>query len=104
MDNVKIENTILEKKMNDYGTNNKNFVAPGELTVTITVEEYRDLVSSDATRKSQIDEANADKYERNQKIEKLTKDIEELKVELYGTKKTLDLYKETYGALSSEVE
>ena len=39
MDNVKIENLILEKKMDGYGTNNKNFVAPGELTVTITVEE-----------------------------------------------------------------
>ena len=104
MENMKTENTILEKKLDGYGANNKNFVAPGELTVTITVEEYRDLVSSDATRKSQIDEANADKYERNQKIEKLTKDIEELKVELYETKKTLDLYKETYGTLSSEVE
>ena len=94
MDNVKIENLILEKKMDGYGTNNKNFVAPGELTVTITVEEYRELVSSDATRKQQIDEANADKYERNQKIEKLTKEVEELKAELYETKKLLDQYKE----------
>ena len=94
MDNVKIENTILEKKMDTYGNNNKDFVAPGELTVTITLDEYRDLVSSDATRKSQIDEANADKYERNQKIEKLTKEVEELKAELYETKKLLDQYKE----------
>jgi len=94
MENVKIENLILEKKMDGYGTNNKNFVAPGELTVTITVEEYRELVSSDATRKQQIDEANADKYERNQKIEKLTKEVEELKAELYETKKLLDQYKE----------
>ena len=85
MDNVKIENLILEKKMDGYGTNNKNFVAPGELTVTITVEEYRELVSSDATRKQQIDEANADKYERNQQIAKLTKEVEELKAELYET-------------------
>lgn len=94
MDNVKIENLILEKKMDGYGTNNMNFVAPGELTVTITVEEYRELVSSDATRKQQIDEANADKYDRNQQIAKLTKEVEELKAELYETKKLLDQYKE----------
>jgi chromosome segregation ATPase len=94
MDNVKIENLILEKKMDGYGTNNKNFVAPGELTVTITVEEYRELVSSDATRKQQIAEANADKYDRNQQIAKLTKEVEELKAELYETKKLLDQYKE----------
>ena len=94
MDNVKIENLILEKKMDGYGTNNKNFVAPGELTVTITVEEYRELVSSDATRKQQIDDANADKYDRNQQIAKLTKEVEDLKAELYETKKLLDQYKE----------
>jgi chromosome segregation ATPase len=94
MENIKIENTILDKKIDRYGENLKDFVAPGELTVTITLDEYRDLVASYATRKTAIDEANSDRYERNQKIEKLTKEVEELKAELYETKKELDTYKE----------
>ena len=94
MENIKMENLILEKKMDNYGSNNKDFVAPGELTVTITLDEYRELVSSDATRSDAIKKAESDKYERNQKIDELTKEVKKLKAELYETKKILDTYRE----------
>ncbi|MEE0873987.1 MAG: hypothetical protein UIH27_11080 [Ruminococcus sp.] len=35
---------ILEKKLEDSATKNTDFAADGELTVTITVHEYRKLV------------------------------------------------------------
>ena len=55
MDSVSITDKVLEKKLDTYGNNNENFVAPAELTVTITLGEYRDLVGKVATRQAAID-------------------------------------------------
>ena len=77
MDNVKIENIILEKKMEAYGSNKDDFVAPGEFTVTISLAEYRSLVSSNATRNEAIKKAEDDKYDRNQENKDLKRQIEE---------------------------
>lgn len=38
------DNRILEKKLEDSATKSTDFAADGELTVTITVHEYRKLV------------------------------------------------------------
>lgn len=83
MDSVSVTDKVLESKLDRYGGNNDNFTAPQELTVTITLNEYRDLVSKVATRQAAIDEANKDKYERNNLNEKLEKEIADLKAELY---------------------
>lgn len=40
--------SILEKKMESYLYDNKNFIAESELMVTITLDEYRDLVAMNA--------------------------------------------------------
>ena len=91
MDN---ESILLDKKVKEYGFNENNFSAPSELMVTITLDEYRKLVSNDATREQAIKKAEADKYERNNQIEHLTKEVAALKAELYETKKALEMKKE----------
>ena len=90
MDNVKVENIILEKKMDNYGNNKDDFVAPGEFTVTISLAEYRSLVSSNATRNEAIKKAEDDKYDRNQENKDLKRQIEELKAENYELKKRIE--------------
>ena len=88
---------ILEKKLSrldSYGNGGEyyNLVGGGELTVRITLAEYRDLVTKVATRETAIDQANKDKYQRDQEIKKVTDENAELKAELYELKKRLDEY------------
>ena len=49
MENTTTMNSVLEEKMDAYSKNLDNFTAPQELTVTITLNEYRHLVSAVAT-------------------------------------------------------
>lgn len=46
---------LLNSKTNDYSTNNlNNYLARQELTVTITLNEYRELVGSKAEKDARI--------------------------------------------------
>ena len=46
---------LLNSKVKDYSTNNlNNYLAKQELTVTITLNEYRELVSSKAEKEAKI--------------------------------------------------
>lgn len=85
MENTVTNNVVLDKKLDGYGVDSRlqNFVAPHEITVTITLSEYRELVSKSATRDADIDKANADKYERNNEIMKLKEEVSNLKAKLY---------------------
>lgn len=90
MDNF--ESKIIAKKLSDYssGHDERNFVAPNEITVTITLEEYRDLVITKATTDAKVKAAEEDKFERGQRCGRLEKENAELKAELYELKKQLD--------------
>lgn len=90
MDNISITSKVFEKKANKYGFNENDFVAESELTVTITLNEYRELVSGIATKKDDIDKANADKYTRESQIKALSEENNKLKAEIYELKKALD--------------
>jgi len=90
MDNVAIKDLVFDKKSEGYGFEKNNFVATSELTVTITLGEYRDLVSKVATRKEAIDKAESDRYERNEKIKQLTEENDKLKAEIYELHKKLE--------------
>lgn len=83
--------SILETKLDRYESKfaKHNFVAETELTVTITLDEYRELIGANATRQKAIDEANADKYARENKIKEQEKVINDLKLELAGLKAEL---------------
>jgi cell division protein FtsB len=85
MENTITNNVVLEKKMDCYNNNNlDNFTAPQELTVTITLHEYRKLVEEVATKKQDIDKANQDKYERDCENKKLKEEVAKLKEEIYN--------------------
>lgn len=90
MDNF--ESKMISKKLSDYSTSHdeRNFIAPNEITVTITLEEYRDLVTIKATTDAKVKAAEEDKYERSQRCSRLEQENAELKAELYELKKLLD--------------
>ena len=87
MENTTIKDVILDKKMDGYSFEKKDFVASGEITVTITLGEYRKLIADNATAQQRIDKANEDKYSRESENEALKKENAELKAELYELKK-----------------
>ena len=91
MENTTIMDVILDKKMGSYSFDRKDFLASGELTVTITLSEYRKLIEDCATAKQRIDAANDDKYERNALNEKLEEENAKLKAELYELQKAKDV-------------
>lgn len=82
MENVSVKDVILEKKIDGYRCNENDFVASQELTVTITLAEYRQLIANDATRKEQVDKANADKWSRESEIKALKEENEALRKDL----------------------
>ena len=62
---------VLDKKLRDYGNNN-DFVAPRELTVTITLNEYRSLVMAKGANGKTIDDLLDKNYKLEQKVKTLT--------------------------------
>lgn len=90
MENTSTINTVLEKKLDSYSSSNNDFVAAQEITVTITLNEYRDLVSFKAVGQKKIDEANSDKYTRDTENAKLREEIAALKAEIYELKKSAE--------------
>lgn len=102
IDNTKHVSLILDKKLDGYNTDMNNFTAPGEVTVTITLKEYRTLVSNDATRSQAIDAANKDKYAREQQIKELTAANDKLKGENYDLKTMIDALKEQIAGLTGK--
>lgn len=88
MENTNITNTVLDKKIDSYSYDEKDFIAPHEITVTITLREYRRLIEEVATKQADIDKANRDMYTRNQENEKLKQEVSELQSELYKIQKS----------------
>ena len=88
MENANVCEVILSKKLDKYGDNSNDFVATGELTVTITLSEYRALVANKATRDADINKANTDRFQRESENRSLKEEIAKLKAELYELKIT----------------
>ena len=86
------ENQILSGKLGKYEYSDKkydNFVCPGEITVQITLDEYRRLVMADAMTKQKISEAEHKWYAAERERDALKKENAELKekvVRLAGSK------------------
>ena len=85
-ESVNVISTILDKKIEHYDWKAKDFVAEGELTITITLAEYRALVASEATKEHAITKANADKNERDAENARLKEEVNSLRAKLYGIK------------------
>lgn len=61
---------VLDKKLRDYG-NHDNFVAPRELTVTITLNEYRSLLIAKGASDKTIEDLFNKNYKLEQKVQTL---------------------------------
>ena len=67
-------NVVLANKMDEWGYDNKsNLIAEGELTVTITLHEYRELVKQNAISDSKISELRDENYDLKKKVDELEK-------------------------------
>lgn len=69
---------VLEKKLNGYGESD-NFVAPRELTVTITLSEYRSLVMGKGVSNKTIDDLRRQVYKLEQTIRDLVDELDRTK-------------------------
>ena len=87
-ESVNVTSTILDKKIEHYDWNAKDFVAEGELTITITLAEYRALVTSEATKQYDIAKANEDKYKRDSENKLLKEEVDCLRARLYELQAT----------------
>jgi len=102
---------VLDKKIERAGSYGdscglRNLTCDEELKVTITLDEYRYLVTQNATKEEQVKKAEADRYERNQENEKLRKENDALKTELYELKKKFDeatVHIEATGTFATEI-
>lgn len=83
-ESVNVTSAVLGKKMESFGWDKKNYAAEGELTITITLDEYRHLVASDATKQYDIAKANEDKYKREDENRRLKEEVDSLRQRLYG--------------------
>lgn len=84
-ESIKTTQHFYTKDFNTYSNSENNFVANQELTVTITLNEYRKLIESGAKAAQKIDEANSDKYKRDAEIATLKAEIINLKERLYNS-------------------
>ena len=77
-----IEKTVVEN--NRYNVNLDDYVAEGELTVTITLSEYRDLIEKSVENKQRKEhESWLEQYQRANDAEKRVKELEEEVSKLY---------------------
>lgn len=85
------EELFKAKNGGEYSRNDisNDFAIPGEITVTITLNEYRALVSANAISEKRSSELNSKLYDAQaecntlkQEREKLLKEIAELKIKI----------------------
>ena len=82
-ESVNVTSAVLDKKMETYHWEAKDYVAENELTITITLAEYRELVTSHATKQYDIAKANEDKYKRDSENKMLKEEVEALRARIY---------------------
>lgn len=72
------------KEVNDYGTNKHDYIADDEITVTITLGEYRELVTKAAISDAEISKVKSALYDKDAQIKKLNERIEQILKEKYN--------------------
>lgn len=87
MDNITISHfdndAVQDKKLESYGWEKKDFLAGQELTVTVTLGEYRELVASKATADQAIQASREKVAKLEQDLKKAQEQAERLKAENY---------------------
>lgn len=86
MESISEEVQVLAKKMVKWDSPEDNFVATGEITVTITLSEYRNLIKEKATKDAEIQELRNSKYATNEQLKAAKAEIAELKEQIVRLK------------------
>ena len=86
MESISEEVQVLSKTMAKWDSPEDNFVATGEITVTITLSEYRNLIKEKATKDAEIQELRSSKYSANEQIKAAKEEIAELKEQIVRLK------------------
>lgn len=81
----------------DYNDSYRDYVAPGELTVTITLGEYRNLIKSDI----EMTQLHIDNYDLRREKDKLQEQLDACKKELRECKTKLELLQQIPKAAST---
>lgn len=66
------------KEMIGYCENKHDYIGQDEITVTITLAEYRDLVEKNAARQQEINKINDKVNEKDREIQRLKEKIERM--------------------------
>lgn len=88
-------NPVLQKKLDGYRVD--NFAVPQELTVTITLAEYRELVTTKAVCDSKVSEATQARWT-------VERERDGLKTSLSEVRETLEKVRNDYSVLNSSHE
>lgn len=86
MESISEEVQVLSKKMAKWDSPEDNFVATGEITVTITLSEYRNLIKEKATKGTEIQELRNSEYAANEQLKAAKAEIAELKEQIVRLK------------------
>lgn len=86
MESISEEVQVLSKKMVKWDSPEDNFVATGEITVTITLSEYRNLIKEKATKDAEIQELRNSKYSADEQTKAAKEEIAELKEQIVRLK------------------
>lgn len=74
--------TIRNKKLENYSFEENNYIIPEEITLTVTLREYRDLVSKCAAADALIKRAEENKWLREKENKELKEEVAELKSQI----------------------
>ena len=83
MSEIKTGEHFYTKEFGNYSNSEDNFVANQELTVTITLHEYRKLIQKDAKADEQIDKARSSMWKAERELDEIKKENEKLKTKIY---------------------
>lgn len=93
MDNITFSHfendAVQDKKLEHYGWDKKDFLAGQELTVTITLGEYRELVTNKATSEQAIKASRDRAAEAEVALKEAQSETERLKAENYDLQSRL---------------
>lgn len=93
MSDIKELKTGFNSKADNYVyTEATDDISVDELTVTITLNEYRSLIADQATMYTQIEKAEEKKWERDNENDRLKKENEQMKAEMFDLKKKLEKF------------
>ena len=103
-----IDEKILEARKENLDYNEKvdydNYVVSQELTVTITLNEYRNLISNKAKHKTKIQEIKDEKHKEWQGRYEAERERDKYKDKLTEANEMLNAYMKAYGIMEIDAD